>query len=90
MTVVVRGPDGRIRVMCKGADSVIQERLKGRQRMLEKTNVYLEAFAKEGLRTLLIAEKEISEEFFINWDKKYKRACTALSDREEKMAAIAE
>jgi phospholipid-translocating ATPase len=30
MTVIVRGPDGRIRVMCKGADSVIQERLKGK------------------------------------------------------------
>jgi phospholipid-translocating ATPase len=58
--------------------------------MLEKTNKHLENFAKEGLRTLLLAEKEITEDFYINWDKKYKRACQALSDREEKMAAIAE
>jgi phospholipid-transporting ATPase len=27
MTVVVRTPDGKIKVMCKGADSIIAERL---------------------------------------------------------------
>jgi phospholipid-transporting ATPase len=27
MTVIVRTPDGKIKVMCKGADSIIAERL---------------------------------------------------------------
>jgi phospholipid-transporting ATPase len=27
MTVIVRTPDGKIKVMCKGADSIIQDRL---------------------------------------------------------------
>jgi magnesium-transporting ATPase (P-type) len=90
MTVIVRDPEGLIRVMCKGADSVIEPRLKGKPRLWEKTNSYLEGFAKEGLRTLLLVEKEITEEFFFNLDKKYKKACFSLNDREEKMAAVAE
>lgn len=28
MTIVVRLPDGEIRVLCKGADSIIEPRLK--------------------------------------------------------------
>ena len=35
-------------------------------------------------------EKEVSEEFYYNWNQKYTRACQSLQDREEKMAAIAE
>jgi magnesium-transporting ATPase (P-type) len=38
MTVIVRDPEGLIRVMCKGADSVIEPRLKGKPRLWEKTN----------------------------------------------------
>lgn len=52
--------------------------------------MFLEGFAKEGLRTLLLAEKEIDEDFYIKWNKKYSKACVAVQDREEKMAAIAE
>lgn len=55
MTAIVKMPDDKIMVMCKGADSIIIPRLMEDQEYLEKTNQYLESFAKEGLRTLLFA-----------------------------------
>lgn len=55
MTAIVKTPENKIIVMCKGADSIIIPRLDQNQEFLEKTNQYLEAFAKEGLRTLLLA-----------------------------------
>lgn len=63
MTVIVRTPEGKIKVMCKGADSIIAERLsqtdKNRE-LLTETDLHLDKYAGQGLRTLLIAEKEIS------------------------------
>ena len=49
--------------MTKGADSIIEPRLRDKK-SLEKTAQYLESYANEGLRTLVIAEKTIDEEFW--------------------------
>ena len=63
MTVIVRTPENKILVICKGADSIIEKRLKpGQEEILTKTKSYLDEFALTGLRTLLIAQKEISED----------------------------
>ena len=62
MTVVVRTPRDKILVICKGADSIIEKRLKPKQKYLNKTKQFLNEFALTGLRTLLIATKQISEE----------------------------
>lgn len=66
MTVIVRSPEGKILVICKGADSIIEKRLRqdSKEALLEQTQVYLDEFAKTGLRTLLIAAKEVSEEAY--------------------------
>ena len=71
MTVVVRTPENKILVICKGADSIIEKRLKAGQTHLKKTQDFLDAYAKEGLRTLLIASKEISEQEYSEWSKLY-------------------
>jgi magnesium-transporting ATPase (P-type) len=42
MSTVVRGPDGKVRIFCKGADTVILERLAKNQPYTEKTLVHLE------------------------------------------------
>lgn len=42
MTVIVRTHDGRIKVMCKGADSIITSRLKPGQKILEQTMAFLD------------------------------------------------
>jgi len=61
MTVVVKTPEDKILVICKGADSIIEKRLRKGQEYLTRTQNFLDAYAKQGLRTLLIASKEISE-----------------------------
>jgi phospholipid-transporting ATPase len=42
MSTVVRMPNGKIKVYCKGADTVILERLSKNQPYTEKTLVHLE------------------------------------------------
>ena len=46
MTVVVRTPENAILVICKGADSIIEKRLKPGQNLLEITQDFLDAYAK--------------------------------------------
>ena len=62
MTVIVRTPENKILIICKGADSIIEKRLKPGQAYLTRTQGFLDNYAKQGLRTLLIAQKEISED----------------------------
>ncbi|KAJ3498920.1 hypothetical protein NLG97_g735 [Lecanicillium saksenae] len=92
MSSIVKMPDGRIVIFCKGADSVIYSRLKkGEQRELrQETAEHLEMFAREGLRTLCIAMKELTEEEYRSWKKEHDLAASALEDREEKLEAAAD
>lgn len=58
MSAIFRCPDGVIRLFCKGADTVILERLSDDGRpFVDATLSHLESFAAEGLRTLCIASK---------------------------------
>jgi len=61
MSVIIKDEnDGRIRVLTKGADSVILPRLDTeRSEFQDETNRFLEQYATEGLRTLVLAEKEL-------------------------------
>jgi phospholipid-translocating ATPase len=92
MSSIVRMPDGKIMLFCKGADSVIYARLKkGEQKELRmETAEHLELFAREGLRTLCIAQKELTEEEYKAWKKEHDAAAAAIDDREEKLESVAE
>ncbi|GAB1312230.1 phospholipid transporting ATPase [Madurella fahalii] len=92
MSAIVRMPDGRILLFCKGADSVIYSRLKkGEQAELRReTAQHLEMFAVEGLRTLCIAQRELSEQEYREWRKEHDLAATALENREEKLEEVAD
>ena len=52
--------------------------------------VYLDEYAKDGLRTLLVAEKVIKNDFYEEWNKKYQRALCSLKDKENEINKIAE
>ncbi|WVQ96443.1 hypothetical protein IAU59_003548 [Kwoniella sp. CBS 9459] len=84
MSVVARGPDGKIALFCKGADSVIYGRLDpNHDEALKQTTLKdLETFANGGLRTLCIAYREMPEEEFADWSKKYDAAAAATVDRD--------
>ena len=94
MTVVVRDMKTKqIKALCKGADSIILE-LVDRRKMenieLEKiTNEFLEEYATEGLRTLLIAEKNLTEQEYQEWNNKYQSACMAIKGRDELIDKVA-
>ncbi|KAF9738294.1 hypothetical protein PMIN06_001830 [Paraphaeosphaeria minitans] len=90
MSAIFRMPDGKIRLFCKGADSMIYSRLiAGQQRELRATTgEHLEMFAREGLRTLCIAQRGISEEEYQEWNKDYDMAANAVAGREEKLEEV--
>lgn len=96
MTTVFKDKqNGQVRVMCKGADSIILPLLKNKDspavsELSQKTIGFMDKFACEGLRTLLIVEKIISQQEYDKWNAKYTDALNSLQDRDEKVAKIAE
>ncbi|ELW59612.1 putative phospholipid-transporting ATPase IA [Tupaia chinensis] len=81
MSVIVRTPSGKLRLYCKGADTVIYDRLAETSKYKEITLKHLEQFATEGLRTLCFAVAEISESDFEEWRIVYQRASTSVQNR---------
>ena len=93
MSVIVRDPQGRLILMCKGADSVILERLSDASRggeVLSKTQEYVDLYAEEGLRTLFLAEKIIDEATYEKWSAEAEAAKLEIHNREEAVAAVDE
>lgn len=79
MSVIVKMPDGKLKLLCKGADTVMYERLRAATdprvlQMRNKTLQDMEMFASEGLRTLVIAEADVDETFFDSWVTRYRIA----------------
>lgn len=90
MSVILK-KDGKIRLYCKGADSVIYERLKDGQDVIKRlTQEHLDGFAGDGLRTLCLAYKDLEEDYFQNWKTRHHEAAISLDSREDKLAAIYE
>ncbi|TMW45206.1 hypothetical protein DOY81_009713 [Sarcophaga bullata] len=90
MSVVVKTPDGQIKLYCKGADSVIYERLaQDGQTFKDVTLSHLEEFAAEGLRTLCCAVANIPEDVYVDWQATYHKASTAVNERERKVEEAA-
>lgn len=50
----------------------------------------LQEFAGEGLRTLVLAHKELDEAYFQSWKARHHEASTALEEREEKLDELYE
>jgi phospholipid-translocating ATPase len=92
MSAIIRMPDNKIMLFCKGADSVIFARLKkGEQGQLRRdTAEHLEMFAREGLRTLCVAQKELTEDEYQAWNKEHDIAAAAIANREEKLEAVSD
>jgi phospholipid-transporting ATPase len=91
MSVVVRDPDGKLLLFCKGADSVIYERLATTGNAhRDATMAHMDEFAQAGLRTLCLAYAPIDAAFYAKWNVQYGDAKTALTERDAKLDAVAE
>ncbi|XP_050067999.1 phospholipid-transporting ATPase ID isoform X4 [Anopheles maculipalpis] len=90
MSVVLRR-NNTIILYCKGADSVIYDRLGPNQHDLKaRTQEHLNKFAGEGLRTLVLAERRLTKEFYDSWLVRQREAALSLDGREDKLGAIYE
>ncbi|XP_004467267.2 phospholipid-transporting ATPase VB isoform X2 [Dasypus novemcinctus] len=103
MSVVVRHPLTReIVVYTKGADSVIMDLLgapahvtetdveKKLRKIRALTQKHLDVYARDGLRTLCIAKKVVSEEDFQRWATFRLEAEASLENREELLMETAQ
>ncbi|KAI7896245.1 uncharacterized protein EV154DRAFT_558582 [Mucor mucedo] len=90
MSLVLKDPEGKIKLYCKGADSVILERLASDDVFEEATLHHLEEFASEGLRTLCYAMREIPPEEYKRWSTVYETAATTLTNRSDELDKAAE
>ena len=91
MSTIFRCPDGKVRCYCKGADTVILERLSKDNPIVEATLQHLEEYATEGLRTLCLAMREIPEEELQQWLQVFDKANTTVSgNRAEELDKAAE
>ncbi|KUI59826.1 putative phospholipid-transporting ATPase DRS2 [Cytospora mali] len=94
MSAIFRCPDGKIRCYCKGADTVILERLNDSNPHVEATLQHLEEYASEGLRTLCLAMREIPEQEYQEWHAIFDKAATTIggnrADELDKAAELIE
>eukprot|EP00066_Takifugu_rubripes_P008131 XP_003974103.1 PREDICTED: phospholipid-transporting ATPase IC-like [Takifugu rubripes] len=83
MSVLVREPEGGIKLYCKGADIVILERLQKDFPYQERIEGALELFAQACLRTLCVAVRSVPEASWEHWSNTLARSATmATCDRD--------
>ncbi|XP_075380671.1 phospholipid-transporting ATPase IK [Mycteria americana] len=90
MSVLVQDPQGTIRLYTKGADTVILERLQRRGPNETFTEMALDRFAEETLRTLCLASKEVSEVEYSEWSRRHREASILLQDRTRELDKLYE
>jgi magnesium-transporting ATPase (P-type) len=91
MSVIVEDPQGEYILLTKGADSIIKERLNMHASpFFRDSQISVDAFAEEGLRTLFLAKRKLSKNEYLEWNAKYEAAMQTISNRDEEVAAVNE
>lgn len=88
-SVILESDDGKIILYTKGADNIIKERLSknmsgSEKEELQETDKHLDAYAEDGLRTLLIAKRDVPRNVYDAWAKSFKEASNSMVDRKAK------
>ncbi|CAN6448428.1 unnamed protein product [Victoria cruziana] len=91
MSVVVGCPDNTIKLFVKGADSsmfgVIDKSMD--LDVVHETKKHLHSYSSLGLRTLVVAVRELSHSDFKKWQLEYEKASTALIGRPILLRSVA-
>uniref|UniRef100_A0A4W6C7B4 Phospholipid-transporting ATPase n=1 Tax=Lates calcarifer TaxID=8187 RepID=A0A4W6C7B4_LATCA len=88
-----RNPEGKLTLYCKGADTIIYERLHPScNKLMKVTTDHLNVrdYAGDGLRTLVLAYKDLDEDYMDDWKKRHHEASTAMDGREERLDELYE
>ncbi|KAF2077500.1 hypothetical protein CYY_001199 [Polysphondylium violaceum] len=92
MSIIVKDPTtNEIIVYCKGADTSILPYLNNSsndEKILKIQEDNLNKFSCNGLRTLCIAKKVITQQEYDAWSLLYKEASISISERDSKMEAV--
>ncbi|KAA8541660.1 hypothetical protein F0562_022812 [Nyssa sinensis] len=92
MSAIVRDEDGEILLLCKGADSIIFDRLSKNGRMFEEpTTKHLNEYGEAGLRTLTLAYRKLEEGEYSAWNNEFFKAKTSIGgDREALLERVSD
>ncbi|XP_045058205.2 phospholipid-transporting ATPase IK isoform X3 [Desmodus rotundus] len=81
MSVLVRNPEGSIHLYTKGADTVLFDRLYKKGLKEWTTEEALTSFAKQTLRTLCLAYRQVGEDMYEEWRQRHQEASVLLQNR---------
>ncbi|KAI5073617.1 hypothetical protein GOP47_0011630 [Adiantum capillus-veneris] len=92
MSVILRCPDGGIKVVVKGADSAVLRKLslsektthiggEYQSQVLFDTQMHLDLYSKKGLRTLVVGARELSDMELVHWQRLYAKANASVTER---------
>jgi phospholipid-transporting ATPase len=87
MSVVVRTPEGKIKLLSKGADTAILP-LTPDSEHLAATRQHLTEFSRAGLRTLCMATGDLTENEYTEWSLLCDEAEAEVEEREEKVTTV--
>ncbi|XP_075104515.1 phospholipid-transporting ATPase 1 [Nicotiana tabacum] len=93
MSVVIRFPNNAVKVLVKGADtsmfSILRKDHKSHADIQNTTLNHLNEYSCEGLRTLVVAARNLTGEELEEWQCMYEDASTSLTDRSAKLRQTA-
>ncbi|XP_058227240.1 probable phospholipid-transporting ATPase 4 isoform X3 [Rhododendron vialii] len=92
MSVITQDEDGQRFLFCKGADSIIFDRLSKNGRMYEEaTTKHLKDYGEGGLRTLALAYRKLEEAEYSAWNNEFIKAKTSIGgDREAMLERVSD
>ncbi|KAL5723693.1 P-type phospholipid transporter [Ranunculus cassubicifolius] len=92
MSVIVRNEEGQLLLICKGADSIMFGRLSEEGRTFKvKTKEHIKNYGEAGLRTLVVAYRDLNEEDYRVWKEEFLEARNSVSeDRDALVDAVAD
>jgi phospholipid-translocating P-type ATPase (flippase) len=91
MSVIVKTPDGKVLLLTKGADNIVGGRAKEfHSTDSDAVDAHLRLFSEDGLRTLMLAVRELPESEFDAWFQGYQKAAASIQNRTEAIGAVAD
>ncbi|RDX96739.1 putative phospholipid-transporting ATPase 4, partial [Mucuna pruriens] len=92
MSVIVRDEEGTIFLMCKGADSIIFDRMSKNGKMyLEATTRHLNEYGEAGLRTLALSYRKLEEQEYSAWNNEFQKAKSSVgADRDAMLERVSD
>ncbi|MBN3303156.1 AT8B1 ATPase, partial [Amia calva] len=88
MSVLVREPEGGLKLYCKGADTAVLERLREDCPHREDAEVALQVFSESCLRTLCVAMRPVTEASWEQWSQALQLAAMKTHHSDDQLEVV--